>query len=496
MNVMPRIVSKPSPDPLLDLYVDLDGTLIATDIAEESLVHAARDRTAIGSALKAYRAGGLAGLKRSLALSNPPDVAHLPYRHEVLDYIRNERSKGRRVILATAADATVAHAVAAHLKLFDAVIASEPGRNLKGAEKLRAINELSKGPFEYLGDSAADIPIWQSAARSGFVAPQRAARQEMRRDPDAHSLIVQRKISPLQALFTAMRPHQWAKNILVFVPILFAHEYVHLPVMLAGVLAFLCFSLCASGVYLINDIMDIQADRQHASKYKRPFAAGDLTIRQGIPAAVVLLVASVSAGFFFINALFGFVLIGYAILTTAYTFVLKQYSTVDVVALSLLHTVRILAGSAATGLTPSPWLLTYSLFFFLSLAYMKRFIELDRMAGATDNARLPSRNYFASEVQLVLTFGIANGALSVLTLAQYVNSTAVHANYNSPFLLWFIIPIMMFWTYRSWTWASRGQIGDDPVVFALKDTISRLCVGLVLVIIVSARLIDIVWSAG
>lgn len=163
----------------------------------------------------------------------------------------------------------------------------------------------------------------------------------------------------------------------------------------------------------------------------------------------------------------------------------------DVVALSLLYTVRILAGSAATYLAPSPWLLSYSLFFFLSLAYMKRFIELDGMQAKRDNEKLPSRNYYASEVQLVMTFGIANGALSILTLAQYVHSTSVEIAYETPFMLWLIVPIMMFWTYRSWTWASRGKIGDDPVVFALKDRISRICVAIVLLVIITARVVPV-----
>ncbi|WP_411235060.1 UbiA family prenyltransferase [Marivita sp. S0852] len=486
---MPPIVSKSTQEAGRDLFVDLDGTLIAGDVAEESLARATRDWTAFSKAAKAYLSGGLSGLKRALADSTPPDVTHLPYRTEVVEYIRKAKSEGRRVVLATAADKTIADAVADHLGLFDAVLATEPGHNLKGAAKLRAIQEMANGPFEYLGDSSADIPIWNAAERSGFVAPTAPAKQQMDRDPDAVSLYVERAVPLKTALLKAMRPHQWAKNVLVFVPILFAHAYGDASVMLAGVFAFVCFSLCASGVYLINDIIDIEADRKHATKRNRPFAAGHLSIRKGLLAAGVLLGGSIIAAFVLINVIFGLVLAAYVVLTTAYTFCLKRYSTVDVVALSLLYTWRILAGAAATALAPSPWLLSYSLFFFLSLAYMKRYIELASMNATDEDAKLPSRNYYASEVQLVLTFGIANGALSVLTLAQYVNSTAVSAIYTLPVLLWLIVPVMMFWIYRTWTWASRGKIGDDPVVFALKDRISRVCVVFVLAVIIAARML-------
>lgn len=477
-----------------DLFVDLDGTLVAADIAQEALARSARNQTAFISVLRAYSSGGVSALKSALAETAPPDVETLPYRPEVLDYIREARSQGRRVILATAADKTVARQVADHLGLFDDVIATEPGRNLKGAEKLKAIEEIADGPFEYLGDSTADLPIWRAATRAGFVNPDAAGRREMARDPARVSLHVEPEVPAWVALVKAMRPHQWAKNILVFVPMLFAHEYVFAPVVLAAFISFVCFSLCASGVYLLNDIVDIQADRQHATKRNRPFAAGHLSIRTGLIAAFALLTASIGLALLFLNTLFCVVLLFYLALTTGYTFVLKRFSTADVVALSLLYTIRILAGAAATTVTPSPWLLSYSLFFFLSLAYMKRFIELEGMTAKSGDERLPSRNYYASESQLVLTFGVANGALSVLTLAQYVNSTSVREAYATPYFLWLIVPIMMFWTYRSWTWASRGQIGDDPVVFALKDQISRLCVLLVLIVIVAARAFEINWS--
>ena len=493
MNVMRETVSGNEANTALPLFVDLDGTLIAGDIAEEAMARAFRRRGAVGAALAGYRGNGLSGMKRALSEHVPPDVAHLPYREEVLDYIRRARAAGRRVVLATAADEPVARAVADHLGLFDDVLASTPGRNLKGEAKRDAIVSAAPDGYEYLGDSAADIPVWQSASRAGFVAPSAAAARQMRAKPQTVSLRIDRRGRRDMAILRAMRPHQWAKNVLVFVPVLFAHLYTQPGALVSAVLAFLCFSLCASGVYLLNDMVDVEADRRHASKRFRPFAAGQLTIRQGLVVSAALFAAAFIGAFALVGPAFGLVLFGYGVLTTAYTFCFKRYSTVDVVALSLLYTVRILAGSAAVAVAPSPWLLSYSLFFFLSLAYMKRYIELAPLAEKTEDGKLPSRNYYASDVQLVQTFGIANGALSVLTLAQYVNSAKVHAIYNAPILLWLIVPVMMFWTYRSWTWASRGRIGDDPVVFALRDRISRLCVFLIIGVIVLARYIDGPW---
>ena len=488
---MSSIVSNTSTSRGLDLFVDLDGTLIAADIAQESLARATRVHGGMKASVKGFFSDELSGLKRSLSEVAPPDIASLPYRDDVLNYIRAAKAEGRRVFLATATDEHVAEQIAEHLDMFDGVIASTPGQNLKGKEKLRAIQSIAPDGFEYLGDSKADLPIWDAATKSGYVVPSRAAQRHRDRNSANATLQVTRTMSPAKALFKAMRPHQWAKNALVFVPVLFAHQYTEPAIVLAAVLAFVCFSLCASGVYLLNDIVDIQADRQHATKKNRPFAAGHLSIRRGLLAAAALLVGSTVAAFAFVNPLFGVVMIGYAALTTAYTFVLKSYSTVDVIALSLLYTVRILAGSAATMLAPSPWLLSFSVFFFLSLAYMKRYIELDKMNAVDADEKLPSRNYYASELQLVLAFGIANGALSILTLAQYLNTEAMTVHYSAAFLLWLIVPVMMYWIYRAWTWASRGKIGDDPVLFAVKDRMSRLCVGIVLLIMGAARLLDI-----
>lgn len=469
------------------LFVDLDGTLVRTDVAEEMLARGMRSPRAMARALAALRGSGLGGLKRALSKEVGFRADLLPYDPDVLAYIRAARQAGRLVVLATAADHEVAEEVAAYTGLFDQILASNPGRNLKGKAKLAAIQALSgDGPFEYLGDSNADLPIWQAAAYRGFARVPAAARAMA--TGDQVTLRPGPVPSVWRALRKAMRPHQWAKNVLVLAPLLFTHLYGDPLSVLHAVLAFGIFSICASSVYLVNDVLDIEADRAHETKRNRPFAAGHLRPRTGVVASFVLLGTALGLGFGVLGTAFGLALLTYVVLTTAYSFWLKIYSTVDVVALALLYTLRIVAGAVALGTFPSPWLLTFSMFFFLSLAYLKRYIELSKVK---DTRGLPSRNYWATDLTVVQIFGISNGALSLLTLAEYVSSLDVIERYTTPGILWLIIPVMMFWTYRTWMWANRGKIGDDPVVFAIKDRISRITGLIVLVIFIAARYLNL-----
>lgn len=468
----------------LPLYVDLDGTLVHTDVAQELLVAALARPRNWAPVLRAWRHHGASGIKRAIWAPDGFHPALLPYDETVLDYLRQARAQGRRIVLATAADRELAETIAVHLGLFDAVLASEPGANLKGTAKLDAIRADSGGAFEYLGDSAADIPIWRAAQRAGVIRPDAAARAERDTLGGRLSLVTDPPPPAWRGLLRAMRPHQWAKNALVFLPLLFAHLYTDMGALLMATLGFVAMSLMASGVYLINDLLDIPADRRHRSKRHRPFAAGVLRPVQGVAAAALLLLAALGLGFGAVGLPFGLVLLLYFAMTTVYSLALKRFSTIDVIILSLLYTVRIVAGAAACDVLLSPWLLTFSLFFFVSLAYMKRFIELE---AVTEDAKLPHRNYWGAELASVQIFGIANAAVSLLTLAQYINSPTARETYGARDILWLTVPLMMFWIYRSWMWAIRGKVGDDPVVFALKDRISQVTLLAVLLVLVAAR---------
>jgi 4-hydroxybenzoate polyprenyltransferase len=480
----------------MPLYVDLDHTLIQTDLAQEMLIQAGKSPITLLKGARAYLRDGSAALKTVLAGSVPVSVERLPYNPAVLEHIRQARTAGRRVVVATAANETVAKAVADHLGLFDDVLASTATQNLKGSAKLTAIkDDCHNSGFEYLGDSRADLPIWQDAAACGFAHIPKGAEQFTTQA----TLLPKTERDQRRALLKAMRPHQWAKNALLFVPLIFAHLYGDASAVLRVMLAFLSFGLCASAVYLINDLLDVDADRAHPRKCQRPFAAGTLPPATGVGAALVLTVGAFALAAC-VSGAFLLVLLTYIVTTKAYSLWLKQFSTIDVVVLALLYSLRILAGAAAISVMPSPWLLTFSLFFFLSLAYMKRYIESahlnDRLQGqppknAPSQERLPIRNYYAGDLTTVQTFGIANGALSLLTLAEYVSSSTVQQRYLTPEILWLMLPVMIFWTYRAWMWANRDQIGDDPVAFALRDRISHGCVALLLLLVGLARYLDL-----
>lgn len=466
------------------LFVDLDGSLTRADVAQELLIKSVKNPRNIAPVVRSLLAGP-SQAKRLLIERETFQADTLPYNETVLDYIREARNSGRPVYLATSADELVAQQIADHLGIFDGILATTPGKNLKSEAKLKAIRSQTEGgPFEYIGDSKVDVPIWQAAERCGFVnAP--AAAVNAARDSGRASLVVDDKPATLHAIIKALRPHQWSKNFLVFVPLLFAHQYSSIDMVLTTLLAFFLFSGCASAVYIVNDLLDIDADRAHPKKRTRPFASGNLQPVHGVMTATVLIGACIAVSVAVMPFVFTLVLITYLVSTTLYSFVLKHYSTIDVVALTGLYTLRLIAGGTAISVELSPWLINFSLFFFLSLAYLKRYIELCR----AKEGRLKGRNYASDEIDIIAATGLVNGGLSVLTLSLYLNSDFVRNSYASPNLLWLICPLFLFWIYRSWLWAKRGKIDDDPVVFAIKDRISLITAMLTGAIVVAAKYI-------
>lgn len=474
----------------IPLFVDMDGTLVKTDIAQELLLQSCK-KLADVKRLASLCFSGRSHIKRFLAENNEFSAALLPYNDEVLDYLREEKAKGRKLILATASDQLIADKVAEHLGFFDEVMASSPGDNLKGKRKLEAIVKASPdGVFEYLGDSTADYPIWQAAERSGFVNPPKAPEQ-IEKTPSKISLNVNNQAPLFKSLLKAMRIHQWAKNALVFVPLIFSHSYTDSHLVLLALATFFLFSFSASGIYIINDLLDIESDRAHAKKRKRPFAAGTLLPTKGVVASLFLVGLPVLVSCLFLSYKVTLVLLAYIALTNLYSFYLKNFSTIDVITLTCLYTIRIVGGGVAIAATLSPWLLNFSLFFFLSLAYMKRYIELTNAQknGLSKNEKLHGRNYDAGETDIIMTTGIVNGGLAVLTLSMYLNSEFVLDSYASPQILWLVCPLFMFWIYRAWMWAKREKIDDDPVVFALKDRISLVTVLITGLLVVASKFI-------
>lgn len=457
------------------VYVDLDGTLIRSDLLWEALFLFARQHPLSFWRTFGWALAGKAILKDELAARVEMDAASLPYRPEVVSTIRAEREAGRRVVLATASNHRFAQAVADHLGLFDEVIASDREVNLSAERKLARIEADRAGePFDYIGNSRDDICLFEAATDVTIVQPDRAAGRWHRSGARTSRLVEGDGKGVARGLLKAMRPHQWMKNVLVFVPIVLSHEYFDLGVLAAGILAFLCFSMAASSVYIFNDLLDLAADRRHKTKCRRPFASGLVPIPTGLAAGVALLVAALAASLFLPIEFTG-VLVLYLALTTAYSISLKRMLLIDVLTLAGLYTLRIFAGSAAAQSDESFWLLAFSLFFFLSLALVKRFVELSEF-GEGVSRQTTGRGYVDADLDTLAQAGMTSGFASVLVLALYVDSAEVRELQAHPYLIWPLCPLVLYIVVRIWVLARRGQMHDDPVVFILRDWRSQIMI--------------------
>ena len=455
------------------VYVDLDGSLIASDVLWESLCRLlSQQPTALPGALAAL-SSGRAAFKRHIVERVAPDERRLPYRPEVLAYLEGQRAAGRRIVLATASDERIATAIADHLDLFDEVLASDGESNLKGEAKLAAIlDREGSGPFEYIGDSSADLAIWRGSSAATLVAASPATRRAVERLGVPVEVLVE-PAPRFRTALRALRPYQWIKNALLFVPFVLAHELEDPGRGLGVALAFVAFCCVASATYLWNDLLDIEADRLHPRKSQRPFAAGTLSIPFGAALSFGLLAVGFGvSGSATPPAATGMLAL-YLVTTTSYSFYFKEQLFLDVLVLAGLYTLRVLAGGVAADVPVSPWLLAFSLFFFLSLAFVKRYAEL-LGAQASDQERLERRGYEVGDIGLVETMGTTSGYLSVLVLALYVNGAGATGLYQDTTALWAVCPIMLFWITRIWFLARRGTLRDDPVLFAATDPVSYL----------------------
>lgn len=466
------------------LIVDLDGTVLRSDMLLETFWSAlGRNwRAPLGASLALLK--GKAALKRYLAQAATVDVTGLPYDETVLDYIRTWRAQGGQAFLVTATDQALADEIAAHLGVFDGVHGSDGQTNLKSANKAAFLRDRYE-TFTYIGDAAADIPVWEAAERAVTVNASRTVQQAAERvAPGAEHLTT--NPAHLKPYLKALRPHQWLKNALVFLPVLASHQITQLTLM-QSLLAFIAFSLIASSVYVVNDLLDLRVDRAHPRKCKRPFAAGTIPLAHGpwmlgLPLLFGLAIAA------FLGGQFLLVMIGYYALTLAYSLFLKRRMIVDICALAGLYTLRVIAGGAATGIELSIWLLAFSIFLFYSLASVKRQAELV-MNTQKGTAKIAGRGYQSDDLAIISMMAIASGYLSVLVLALYLNSEAVQQLYTQPVYLWGICCVLLYWVSRNVMLAHRGQMHDDPVIFAVKDRPSLMCLGMIFLCAVAGNIL-------
>jgi 4-hydroxybenzoate polyprenyltransferase len=456
----------------IPLCVDLDGTLIRSDLLYEAL--AGLPKGGLGALLRTpfWLLKGRAGFKREVASRVALEPSLLPYDERLIEFLRGEKSRGRRLVLVTASDLRWAKQVAAHLGLFDEVMGSDGSTNLEGETKARALVErFGDRGFDYAGNGPADLPVWKKARRAIAVNAPPALERGLRRDGNLAEAFPPSPLT-LTTLVKAIRARHWVKNLLVFIPIITAHRLQDGPILAAGALAFAAISLCASSIYLINDLLDLDSDRVHPDKRGRPLASGSLPIPLAVGLSLILMAVGIAISLRLPADAVKLVVV-YLIATTAYSLSLKRRVLLDVFALSFLYTLRVLLGGAATGLLLSPWFLAFSVFTFLSLAFSKRASELVRLKRA-ETTETPGRAYFARDHLTVQSCGITSAYLAAIVLALYLQSDTVKRFYASPAWLWLLVPLFLYWISRIWVLVNRGAMDEDPVLFATRDRITYL----------------------
>ncbi len=456
------------------LCTDLDGTILIGDSLWESLLSLIGTHFWYAFFVPFWLLRGKAALKHEIARRAVFNPLTIPTNRKVVDFLREEKCRGRKLILATGADTKIAAAIAEHLGVFDFVLASDGVTNLTGERKKEAIQQVVQSKhFDYIGNSWEDIPIWSVARTAIVVGPSpkllRAVESSV-----SHTGVIEAPRNDWPSIWRCLRPHHWVKNLLVFVPLVLAHDLSDIHRVMRVVGAWLSFSLCASGVYVLNDLFDLEADRLHPIKKHRPFASGNIPVWVGFGLAPLLLgssllvAAQLSAGFLGMIAI-------YFLVSTGYTVYAKRVPILDVLVLTGLYLLRILAGGVAAQVPISMWLLVFSMFLLLSLAFTKRHAELVRQDKKGMAASTPSkRDYRVQDTMLVQQFGVTSGYISVLVLALYVNSADVTALYQHPKVLWLTCPMLLFWVSRIWFLANRGKLSEDPVVFAASDPFSYI----------------------
>jgi 4-hydroxybenzoate polyprenyltransferase/phosphoserine phosphatase len=460
------------------LVVDLDGTVLQSDMLLESFWHVmSRNPAAAFQAVWTFRNKDKAALKRTLAQHSDFDFSHLPYDSGVIDLIKTHREAGGRVALVTASDQGFAQAIADYLGCFDEVHGSDGARNLKGAAKAAFLTErFGEGGFDYAGDAAADLPVWAQAQKAITVGLAQSVKPRVVSAGGEVQHLKQarpKSSSALPPAIKAMRPHQWLKNLLICLPALASHD-AGAATWLAVVLAFIAMSLVASSVYIFNDLLDLSVDRGHVRKRERPLAAGTLSLEYGTVLGPLLFLSGLLIALLFMRYEFVLVLLGYFALTLAYSMVLKRQLIIDICVLAGLYTARVIAGAMATGIYVSPWLLALSVFLFLSLAAVKRQAELvsDAALGREGSS---GRAYVTGDTPIVASMALSSGYIAVLVVALYISTPGLRSLYETPAYLWGICPVLLFWISRVVMITHRGLMDDDPVVFAMKDHVSRGC---------------------
>lgn len=468
------------------LIVDLDGTLLRSDMLYETFWNAFARKWYAPIVAAKKLLSGKAAMKSYLMGSSDVEIGLLPFDEKIIGYIEAYRNKGGRVALVTATHQSLAKRIAEHLKIFDEVFGSDCDHNLKGTAKAQfLVQRYGRGNFVYMGDAHADLPVWKESCKIVTVNASKSLRKQSK-DLDVPTEHLQTLSFSYLPYIKVLRPHQWMKNILVFLPMFASHEFNTLHFM-QSIYAFIAFCCIASSVYVLNDLLDLNADRAHPRKRFRPFASGEIAHPFGIWALVSLICVGVIIAQS-LGVMFMITLGAYYLITLAYSLVLKRKIVIDICVLAGLYTMRILAGAVATGIELSVWLLAFSIFFFFSLGSVKRQAELVDLSKRNE-LNTSGRGYTVQDLPIISVISVTAGYISILVMALYINSPAVIELYQTPEVLWGICCVLIYWITRVVFITQRGLMNDDPVVFACTDRTSLICFLIVAVSLIMGALI-------
>ena len=473
----PTIARRAAAGAGLPLVVDLDGTLVKSDLLVEAIFRRiGNDPISVFGLLWAMRLGK-AEFKELIAKTVDIAPATLPYDEAILALVREAVAEGRPVYLASASNSRFVYAIANHLGLFSGWFGSDGITNISGANKASLlVKTFNEDGFDYIGNDRADLPVWAVASKRIGIRTSTSLNKEL---AALNVEILDLPKRRLAACLKLIRVHQYAKNVLVLLPLVAAHKFDIIS-SLYCIVAFAAFSLCASCVYIFNDLVDLAADRGHPTKKNRPLAAGTIPILHGAIAMPILFFGAVALAASVSLPFLG-VLLFYFALANAYTCWLKRKMLIDVVVLATLYTLRVLGGAAAVSVMVSEWLLAFSMFIFVSFALIKRYVEL-AMRLDRDLPDLSNRNYRLGDMQIIAALAGASGFNAVTVFALYISSDTVHTLYRHPQFLWLVCPILIYWIGRILMMGHRRLVHDDPIVFALKDRpsiIAGICVAVV-----------------
>lgn len=454
------------------LCVDLDGTLLRTDTLWETVIAHLKAHPWHGLLLPFWLLGGKARFKERVAKGVRLDCASLPYTADLVEFLKEEHSHRRKLVLVSGCDHSVGAQVAEHVGLFSEVLCSDGKTNLKGPHKAALLTQrFGRGGFDYAGNEKADLPVWAAARGKLVVNAPQGLRDDFRK-AGADGQIFSAQANRFRAFVRALRCHQWSKNVLVFVPLVAAHAYSNWSAISGAVLMFVAWCLAASGIYVSNDLLDLEADRRHPTKKLRPFASGDLPLWVGMALAPALLALGLGIAAT-ISGACAAALGLYVGSAFAYSYFLKKRPLVDVFTLAFFFTIRVVGGGLASGYPVSMWLLAFTSFLFLGLAFLKRCSELVCIQGL-GRRHLGSRGYGVVDLPVLQMFGVASAFVAITVLGLYVNSAVAEAQYDWPAALWAAGPCLLLWLCRLWLATARGEMLDDPIVYSMRDWVSWL----------------------